>query len=162
MSSFSRCWSSLFISIPTAPLKRDLDGICPSPMNHFHHTSTVVLLLRSGALSATIPTIEFDKCSRFSEPARARQSSPWPPFTTCLSSCCLPSQAYSTGSPNSDGGRCYGWLIRQASRGKAKQNEARTVDKKNTISQTVSETYGCFVFCFLILSSLIIFTKPYL
>lgn len=65
MSSFSRCWSSLFISIPTAPLKRDLDGIRPSPMNHFHHTSTVVLLLRSSALSATIPTIEFDKMQPF-------------------------------------------------------------------------------------------------
>lgn len=36
-------------------------------------------------------------------------------------------------SPNLDGSRCYGWLIHQASRGR--QNEAQSVDKKNTITQ---------------------------
>lgn len=75
-------------------------------------------------------------------------------------------------SSNSDGGRCYGWLINQAKQNKAKQNEAPDCWQEKHNHPTVSENLclsegGAILIsskCYCIssiLSSLIIFTKTH-
>lgn len=108
------------------------ERIYSTSMNCFHHTSTVVPLLLSSVLSATIPAIEFDKTQSFQP---ASQPAPWPPLTSCLSSCCLPSRA--CREPKLRWRQMLWMTDSPGEQRQAKQNEARTVDKKNTTTQHV-------------------------
>ena len=61
------------------------------------------------------------------------RSAPWPSLASCLSSCCLPSQA--CRQPKLRWRQMLWMTDSPGEPKKAKQNEARIVDKKNTITR---------------------------
>lgn len=115
----------------------------------FHHASTVAPLLVSCVLNAAIPTIEFDKMQSF-QPASQLPGLPSHPASQAA--VCPAEHA---GSSNSDGGRCYGWLIHQAKQNKAKQKEAQIVDKKIRIAQQCQKTFGYLKACAVLKQSMV-------
>lgn len=105
----------------------------PTSTSSFHLTATVVLphLCRVVVFffwSSTKVAIGSDKMPSFSQSASQSRLPGLPLHPASQAAVCPAKHA---GSPNLDGGRCYGWLIHQASRGKAKWGPVCWQEKYN-------------------------------